>query len=228
MKQLESLVASKFLMKKIINILLNKLFCKISFVSLRSAVRSQKLSNLMDSLELAVPDISGQYSMVNIDNRHLRFKVRGLHAFQMSLFERIVYDSPKDIQVVDVGDSAGTHILYIKSLFSHQKNIKCLSVNVDPKAIQRIKNKGLEAMLANVEELDKHKIPADIFLCFEILEHLNDPIGFLHKLATNANTKFVIATVPFLRRSRVLLRHIREDRKENVNAENTHVFELCP
>jgi hypothetical protein len=215
-------------MKRIINALLNMLFGKLSFISLRGAIKSQKLGDLKDRLEQAVPDISAQYSMAKIDNSYLRFKVRGLHAFQMSLFEKAAAGLPKDIQVADIGDSAGTHTLYVKSLFSGQKNIKCLSVNVDPLAIKRIKEKGLEAIQADVEEMDKYKISADIFMCFEILEHLNDPIGFLQKLAKTSDSKFAIITVPFVRKSRVMLRYIRENRRENVNAENTHVFELCP
>ena len=83
-------------------------------------------------------------------------------------------------------------------------------------------------MLIRAEELHKHNIFADIFLCFEVLEHMMNPCRFLYDLSSKTNVKYMIVTVPYLKNSRVGLKHIRRNRKEIVYAENTHIFELSP
>jgi len=76
--------------------------------------------------------------------------------------------------------------------------------------------------------LTQYNIAADIFLCFETLEHLPNPIAFLHDLATKTPAKYFIMTVPYVGNSRLGLHHIRNGRTAPVSAENTHLFELCP
>ena len=135
------------------------------------------------------------------------------------------FDNPV---IVDIGDSAGTHLQYIIGLHSKSKNIKCLSVNLDPNAVERIRKKGLECIRARAEDLQKYNINADIFLCFQTLEHLINPCLFLHELSSKTDAKYMVITIPYLKKSRVALDHIRTNRKEDVCAENTHVFELNP
>ena len=91
-----------------------------------------------------------------------------------------------------------------------------------------IRKKGLSAVHTKAEDLQNYNIKADIFLCFEILEHLMNPCYFLHELSTKTNAEFLVITVPYLKNSRIGLHHVRGNRKETVNAENTHIFELCP
>ena len=86
----------------------------------------------------------------------------------------------------------------------------------------------MTAINARAEDLHKHNINVDIFLCFETLEHLADPCNFLHSLSANTNAKYLILTVPYMRHSRVGLCHIRAGRKDPVCAENTHILELSP
>jgi len=76
--------------------------------------------------------------------------------------------------------------------------------------------------------LNNYNINADVFLCFEILEHLMNPCLFLYELCEKTDAKFLVITVPYLKNSRVGLHHIRNKKEENVNAENTHIFELSP
>jgi hypothetical protein len=104
----------------------------------------------------------------------------------------------------------------------------CLSVNLDKKAVERIREKGLEAVCARAEDLPRYNINADIFLCFETLEHLMNPGLFLHELSSKTGADYLIVTVPYLRNSRVGLHHIRGNAEVPMNAENTHIFELDP
>jgi len=195
--------------------------------SLQKAAIEQGLGDLGVKLEKIVPDISNQYSTRKLDTNYLKIKVRNMHAFQISLVNKIIgeFNSPT---IVDIGDSAGTHLQYIKGLHSKERDIKTLSVNLDPEAVNRIKAKGQKVLNARAEDLQSHHVSADIFLCFEILEHLTDPCRFLHKLSSGTDAKYLIVTVPFLRRSRVGLHHIKGARKDRITAENTHIFELCP
>lgn len=193
--------------------------------SLKEAAREQNLTGLARKLEQIVPDISDQYSTFKLDNEYLRTKVRNVHAFQMSLVAEVAEEF-KNMVIVDIGDSSGTHLQYLSGLYD--KNIKCLSVNLDPKAVEKIRNKGLEAVLARAENLPDYDINPDIFLCFETLEHLMDPCHFLHELSSKTSAKYMIITVPYVRKSRIGLYHILQGRKDTVNAENTHIFELDP
>ncbi len=204
-----------------------KMLEQILLCSLESAAKEQGLKKLAEELQVIVPDINEKYSTSKIDSSYLRTKARNLHAFQVSLIREII-EKFKNAIIVDIGDSSGTHLQYIIGLFSVSKDIKCLSINLDKEAIERIEKKGLQAIHARAEDLHRYNVNADVFLCFETLEHLMDPCNFLHSLSEKTNAQYLIISVPYLRNSRVGLHHIRADRKDNVFAENTHIFELSP
>jgi 2-polyprenyl-3-methyl-5-hydroxy-6-metoxy-1,4-benzoquinol methylase len=195
--------------------------------SIVSAVKEQGLSGLVSELEKYVPDITDQYSTFKIDNNYLRKKVRGVHAFQVSLINKVVNRMEKPF-IVDIGDSAGTHIQYIKAMHPENTEIRFLSINLDQEAVNKIEQKGLKAIAVRAEELIKHDIKPDIFLCFELLEHMMDPPHFLYDLSQKTNAKYLILTVPYLKVSRIGLYHIRRNLDKKVYAENTHIYELNP
>lgn len=213
--------------KEMVSKSLKRLIILLNLKSLESAVREQGLYMLRERLRGIVPDITNQYTLFKIDNPYLEANVRNMHAFQISLVDRIMpfFRSPT---IVDIGDSAGTHLQYIMSIYNKTHKINSLSVNLDKDAVARIKNKGLNAVNARAEELEKYNILADIFLCFEILEHLSDPVNFLHNLSINTKAQYIVLTVPYLKKSRVSLLHIRNNQLGPVHAENTHLFELSP
>ncbi|OHB34010.1 MAG: hypothetical protein A2Y09_08235 [Planctomycetes bacterium GWA2_39_15] len=206
---------------------LRKILQHIWLKSLERAIKEQRLKELAVKLKQIVPDITEQYSNFLVNTSFLNLKVIGLHAFQMSLVGDAI-SNIKNPVIVDIGDSAGTHLQYIVGLYSDNKNISCLSVNLDSKAVEKIINKGFNAVHARAEDLHKYNINADIFLCFETLEHLMNPCTFLHDLSTKTNAQFLVITVPYLKDSRVGLHHIRNNITEAVNAEKTHIFELNP
>lgn len=206
---------------------LRKTFQSMMKTSIEKASKEQDLKSLADKLTKIVPDITEQYSTVKIDNPYTTVKVRNQHAFQISLVNEFISEFEKPT-IVDIGDSAGTHLQYIIGLHSKNIKIQCLSVNLDAKAVEKIKQKGLEAVNARAEDLHKYNIDADIFLCFETLEHSMNPCHFLHELSTKTNAKYMVITVPYLKNSRVGLHHIRGGVLRNVYAEHTHIFELSP
>ncbi len=197
--------------------------------SIHAAVKEQGLSNLMEQLATVVPDIMHQYSTFDLDSDYLKTKARAVHAFQIYLVNHALQPLIKnDLTIVDIGDSAGTHIRYLKSIY-RDYNIRFLSVNIDENAVNKIKSMGLEAIYCRAEELQKYSIDADIFLSFEMLEHLMNPIAFLKDLSDKTTCKRLVVTVPYLSSSRVGLHHIRNsDKNKKCTPENTHIFELSP
>lgn len=212
--------------------MLNQISAKVKewllIKSLLAAAKEQKLSVLAEKLKGIVEDISDQYSTFKINSKYLEVNVRNLHAFQVYLAAKVI-KGLHDAFIVDIGDSSGTHIKYLSELFGKENNLSFLSVNLDDTAVKRIKDKNLKAIKSRAEDLDKYEINADVFLCFELLEHLMNPISFLRELSLKTKAKFLIVTVPYVRSSQVGLYHIRtKDEGKYACAENTHIFEFKP
>lgn len=198
--------------------------------SLRMAAREQNLESLARSLELIVPDISDQYSYCKIDTPDLALKIRLLHAFQIQMALQALdqIDPAQDpVQVVDIGDSAGAHLRYLKGLY-RKRNLKCLSVNIDPAAVEKIRAGGSEAVVCRAEDLAKLGVQADLAMSFEMVEHLTHPIGFFRNLYEKTKIGFILLTVPYVRTSQAGLHYIREARLKKTTPEEVHVFELSP
>lgn len=193
--------------------------------SVKAAVRAQHLDELYARLEKIVPDISDQYSFTPLDTSFWLTKVRAQHAFQMAFVGDALKGTTGVHTVVDIGDSSGTHLRYITELFGEMRT---LSVNLDRAAVERIKGKGLEAVHMRAEELAAAGINADLFLSFETLEHISDPASLMHSLAVKTEASRLAITVPYMRRSRVGLVHIRDNTPGTVTAEAAHIFELSP
>lgn len=217
---------------------LSKLIVK--YVLKKSILASNKERgerSIYEMLPSIVPNITKHFSSVEIDesDSFLNDHIRCQHAFQIKLvlkaIDRLAPKIDSHINIVDIGDSSGTHLTYINALLRNKRlKVSTLSVNLDPIAVDKIKAKGLNALRCRAEELHMIEggMEADIFLSFEMLEHLVDPITFLHALATHGKCKYFILTVPYLKKSRIGLHQLRRETKGEMNAENTHIFELCP
>lgn len=213
---------------------------RLQIWSLRGAIAEQDLSSWCERLRRAVPDISEQYTTWVADTPLMETKLRGQHAFQMKLLldavHRLAESRPdsESFNLVDIGDSSGTHLRYLEALASQDSrlakiSLQSFSVNLDPVAVEKIRSKGLNALHCRAEELfTRHQVRADLFFALETLEHLQDPTGFLDALSRSGASEFFAATVPYLKSSRVGLHHIRQGRQEPITPERTHIFELAP
>ncbi len=201
---------------------------RIQSKSLLAAVKQQGLAPLFGQLSRLVPNISEQYSSFVLDSFYLKTKVRAQHAFQISMVENafscLNINPELGVTIVDIGDSSGIHLQYLHGLY---RNIRALSVNLDEKAVEKIKNKGMEAIHARAENLKQYSVQADVFLSFEMLEHLSDPLQFLHSLS-ETECRTLVVTIPYLAESRIGLLHIRQLQRQEIHAETTHIFELSP
>lgn len=203
---------------------------RLAFYSLKCALAQQELNNLVIKLRKIVPDISNQESTTKENfNAYWEFKRRGLQSFQCSLMLRALKDCLKrDLTVVDIGDSAGTHMLYLKELTKGNFNVDTISVNLDHRAIEKIKARKLKAIQCRAEDLDLGERNVDLFTSFQMVEHLSNPAIFFRRLAKKSTCNRFVVTVPYLKRSRVGLYQVRNKSDKNLFAEDLHMFELNP
>jgi hypothetical protein len=207
-------------------------------LSIISACKEQQLTDLREHISALVPDVSETYTSFTL-NSYWEHIVRSRHSFQVSLIETVLQflNTKETTTVVDIGDSSGTHLRYMIA-GNRDGHFNTLSINLDPAAIKKIRSYGLNAIQSRIEDMYEHPSfirDPNIYLCFETLEHLRDPVTFLHDLASNTTCDYLILSVPYLRKSRVGLHqlrpqpgHIMTGADRPFNAEMTHIFELCP
>jgi len=203
---------------------------KLSKQSLRLASLENGYGSLVKKLREIVPDISKQEEGGrDTFNDYWELKRRAMHAFQCSLILKALEYLPYNkLAIVDIGDSAGTHMLYLKELTKGKFNIDTISVNLDPRAIKKIEARGLKAILCRAEELDLGEKKIDLFTSFQMVEHLHNPVIFFHRLAKKSTCNRIVMTVPYLKNSRVGLHHVRSNSDKIIFAEDEHIFELSP
>ena len=182
----------------------SNLYERIAFWSVVKAGKQQALRDLGNRLKQIVPDVSEQYSREYPNYSDFwEIKSRTIHAFQCSLMLKALESlAKKRLIVVDIGDSAGTHMLYLKELAKDRFNIETVSVNLDPRAIEKIKSRGLKAVLKRAEEINTEDIggDVDVFTSFEMVEHLHNPTIFLYRIAKKTSCDIMVITVPYLKR----------------------------
>jgi hypothetical protein len=207
----------------------------LSMVSIEAAIKEQGLSELVRQLRKIIPDVSDQYSGSFDEIEFTRYwekKMRGLHAWQVrSVLESLNHIGGENIVISDIGDSSGNHATYLKALARSGQISNVISVNLDPIAVDKINKKGGEAILSRAEELDIHGIDVDFLMSFETVEHLTDPVRFLHSLATISPAEYLFMSVPYQHQSRFGGTHLRLSDAalpDKLSAESVHIFELCP
>lgn len=188
--------------------------------SIELALKQQKLLKTYRLLSAVVRDISGQYTSTRL-NGYYQVKARALHAFQVK-YTLDNLGSAKS--VVDIGDSSGNHVRYLKHF---RPDITYSSVNLDPRAVDRINSSGGRAFLCDARKISDIGLNADTALSFETLEHLENPLEFLRNLLKSGVRRAII-TVPYLDGSRVGLHQIRAKAPGGFGIEDVHIFELCP
>lgn len=203
---------------------------KVGTFSLRLLILTEdRLAKLVDRLREIEPDISKQYSYQKEFNDYWELKLRLQHAFQCSLMLKALESLRSGkLTLVDIGDSAGTHMRYIKELMKDKSLIDTISVNLDSVAVEKIKSRGQNAILCRAEELDLKDKEIDLFTSFQTVEHLHSPTLFFRRLAKKSRCNRLVVTVPYARKSRVGLDYIRNRSKASIFSESVHIFELSP
>lgn len=218
---------------------------RILLKSIQQASIEQGLQAYVEKLCRIVPDTTLQYTNTSLNSLYSKTKSRTQQAFQMRLFERAVRVQNKNkITVVDIGDSAGTHLTYIKELCK-DISFNTVSVNLDKTAVEKIKTRGMTAVHCAAEDLELGEEEIDLFVSFQMVEHLMDPCQFFRRLAISGKSDYCLITVPYRRKSsvglwtyRILIPFLKKNSEELDSlfsklpvakyAENEHIFELSP
>jgi hypothetical protein len=97
--------------------------------SIRLALSENRYGALLKRLREIVPDISNQEEAGrDAFNDYWEFKRRALQAFQCTMMLKAIENSSSDkLTIVDIGDSAGTHMLYLKELTKGKFEIDTIS-----------------------------------------------------------------------------------------------------
>ncbi len=212
-----------------------RLYQAASARSIDAAVREQGLTPLRAQLRACIPELMDQYTL-DIDPieyaRYWETKMRSIHAFQIdSALGALDALGGRALTVVDVGDSSGNHSAYLKKLAPEGKIERMVSVNLDRVAVEKIQAKGGEAILCRAEALHAQGLQPDLMLLFETLEHITDPLRFLHTMAVEGDIANILLTVPYRVQSRFgghLIRLPATDMPDKITPEQVHIFELTP
>jgi len=155
-------------------------------------VRKENI-NFINRLEHILPSLKDQANFMNDnikeDSEYLKHKKRNLHAFQLQFtLDKIknYQDSTNnnEVSIIDIGDSSGNHLIQLQALNNGIKRVA--SVNLDIKAVEKIRNKGIEAYHCRAEELlEKYELRPNFFISYQMVEHLTDPVRFLHNIASS-------------------------------------------
>lgn len=137
---------------QILGINSKQVYERIGTWSLFWSMSQNGLHDLAEKLRAIIPDISNQDSCCKeIFNAYVEVKWRACHAFQCSLMLKCMEKINADrVTVVDIGDSAGTHMLYLKELTKNRFLVDTISVNLDERAIEKISARGLKALLCRL------------------------------------------------------------------------------
>jgi hypothetical protein len=108
------------------------------------------------------------------------------------------------------------------------EEVDTVSINLDPRAVEKIKARDLEARLCRVEDLDLSGIDIDLFTSFQMVEHLHNSAIFFYRLAKKSTCQKILITIPDRKNHRAGLNHVRNHSQEPGFAENAHIFELSP
>jgi hypothetical protein len=119
-------------------------------------------------------------------------------------------------------------MLYLRELSKNRFNVNIVSVNLDPNAIERIRARGLKAVLCRAEDLELPEKKVDSFTSFEMVERLHDPASFFRRLAKQFGSEKMLIALPYLNSSRVGLHFLRNRSQEKIYAEDEHIVELSP
>lgn len=109
----------------------------------------------------------------------------------------LILQSTRELEhktLIDVGATSDVIFRYL--------NKKELGLNISEKAVNYMKSQGIEAILGSAEDLEVDDKRFDYLLCFETIEHLENPIKSLKEFRRVTKEKIFI-TIPNVKETRV-------------------------
>ncbi len=204
---------------------------KVATASLKSALRSNTaVSRAYEQSFSVVEDLTSHYTGITLSpffESKIRFLLSAQATFVAEQVRRVLREK-KRCDLVDIGDSDGSLQQMIRAMVQNNDVFSTVGVNLQPEAVKRIQERGLDGMLVDAMELTNQGLTYDIVTVMETLEHLPNPIGFLESIHDVVRERLVVS-VPYVRSSRVGLAYLdalNEERRPTI--ENVHIFELAP
>jgi SAM-dependent methyltransferase len=194
--------------------------------ALRGSLPSDLVAELIETKLATEPHLRGLYEEMTdeqarmhfgaeepLEHEHLRRSVRYFHAWRQHILRERIGERLSDARILDVGDTDG---LMLKHLGKDG-----LGFNLAPAAVANIRANGIEAQLGDGQELPFDPGSFDYVLCFETLEHVEDPIrllGQLERVCAPGGRVFV--SIPWVPRTFI---HARDP---GINRGYGHIFEF--
>ena len=148
-----------------------------------------------------------------LEQEHLRRVIRYFHAWRVHTLRQRLDGTLADSSFLDVGDTDG---LMLKHL--DQSGI---GFNISAAAVRNIESNGIEAMQGDAHGLPYDDGSFDRVLCFETLEHVENPHQLLSEMARVCSPEGrVFVSIPWVPQTTVHPRDPEIDRGYG------HVFEL--
>jgi len=143
-----------------------------------------------------------------------RRAVRYFHAWIVQTLKARMGDTLLPATVVDVGDSDGMILKHLGKTG--------IGFNLSPDAIRNIEKNGIEAKLGDAQVLPFDDGEFDYVLCFETLEHVENPHHVLQELARICHDDGrIFLSIPWVPRTFI------HPRDTNFPRGQMHIFEFC-
>lgn len=210
----------------------SEIFSILSTKAIQQAVRENadllKMWNLSQTI---FPELGNHFVGCTLKPRNvlgIRFLTCSEALFLKERIEHLQKMSESVESYLDIGDSDGSTRMLLQNSMDNF-NMSTLGINLQTKAVEQVKQLGLDAECIDALDMHKTNRKYDIVSLFETLEHLTDPLGFLKSIHPVVNKRLIVS-VPFIDHSRVGLAYLQEKWPEHKvpTIENTHVFELSP
>ncbi len=180
----------------------DKLRCLVShaiqqtFLSATTRALQRKETGFSKSHLFAGTDLAEHFAQMYLPDVASQNVVKGFIIDRIQFIEHALGKNRIEQDTfIDIGDPDG---IFIKAFGKNQ-----LSANISEMAVKNVRSKGLEVLQCDAEHLPFKACSFDHILYFEILEHLNNPIGALAELHRVA-ARSVFVSIPFVSRTNIL------------------------
>lgn len=149
-----------------------------------------------------------------LEAEHLRLGLRFFHAWRVDMLRRRIGDRLDSARIIDVGDVDGMILKHLDK--------SGLGYNLAPSAVENIRAHGVEALQGDGHTMPFEEGSFDYVLCFETLEHVENPHQVLSELARVCRPEGrVFVSIPWVPRTFIHPRDPSQPRGE------MHIFEFC-
>lgn len=104
----------------------------------------------------------------------------------------ICWQIPFGSSVLDIGCGNGR---FLRQIQKERKPTKLFGIDISPEAIRRMKDSGIDGLVATAEDLDDFDQEFDVVTACHLLEHVENDVGLIKNIARIAK-KMAIFAVP--------------------------------